>query len=150
MSFADNLESDFRMLIKWTEDFLCGVEIIDQQHREFVDLVNQYNHQLRTGLGRQNITGLFVSLAEYSSLHFDTEEELMDKYNYPDKEAHKEKHLNFKRTIAEHILNMRTGKIPMPAEIFRFMIDWADEHLPHKPDNEDARFGKFLREAGVK
>jgi hemerythrin len=138
------------MLIEWTQDYLCGVEIIDQQHKEFVDLVNQYNHQLREGMGRHNITNLFVNLAEYSSIHFNTEEELMDSYNYPDQEAHKERHLFFKRTIAEYILDMRIGKIPIPTKISSFMIEWINSHLPHNPDGEDARFGKFLRDVGAK
>jgi hemerythrin len=138
------------MVIEWKKESLCGVEVIDDQHRQLVNLANQFNQALLKGLGRPSLMNLFIDLADYTAYHFSSEEELMEKYKYPSFVEHKELHKGFKRKLAEYILGMRIGETPMPADVSRYLVDWLNNHLPYNPKGPDASLGIFLRSVGAK
>jgi hemerythrin len=137
------------MAIQWTSDLSSGVKVIDNQHRKLIELINHFNVAVQTGDARKVLMDLFVDLADYTSYHFQTEEELMERHNYYDIEEHKKLHFEFKRKLAEYILQYRAGDIPMPVNVSQFMVDWLIEHIKGHTQSADTKLGKFLNSRDV-
>jgi hemerythrin len=79
-------------LVAWSDDFLGGVAVIDDQHRRLVDLANRLGDDLREGRDATAVAASVRSLFEYAVLHFRTEEGLMDAYEVPDTDRHRQEH----------------------------------------------------------
>jgi diguanylate cyclase (GGDEF)-like protein/hemerythrin-like metal-binding protein/PAS domain S-box-containing protein len=79
-------------LVAWSDDFLGGVAVIDDPHRRLVDLANRLGDDLREGRDATAVAASVRSLFEYAVLHFRTEEGLMDAYEVPDTDRHRQEH----------------------------------------------------------
>ncbi len=123
----------------WLDEYKIGDSLIDQQHEHLFELANRiispYNDQQTTYLNS-------MALYDYVGKHFAAEESLMQKYDYPEYEAHKELHKSLAKkldSISEGILNDETTK----EDVTKFMKKWVLVHIL----NEDMRFGSFLKSA---
>ncbi|MEJ6949830.1 bacteriohemerythrin [Natronospora cellulosivora (SeqCode)] len=89
----------------WKDNYNIGVKIVDQQHKELFNRLNSFlkvvrsEEKLEDKLEEINKTLGFME--EYVVVHFESEEKVQKKYNYPDYEKHHEIHENFKREINE-------------------------------------------------
>jgi len=68
------------------------VAVIDQQHRELVNIFDRLNDAVKNHEPRKDIYRIIDDAITYSELHFATEERLMVKSAYPLIEDHKNKH----------------------------------------------------------
>jgi len=77
------------MQIEWKDIYKTGNDPIDNQHRQWFNKVNYF-------LEATDKDGRFVAarkLLEYTRLHFEHEEELMRRTNYPDAKLHTRRHV---------------------------------------------------------
>lgn len=68
-------------------------------------------------------------LSNYASYHFDTEEKYMIQHNYPDYEAHKKEHENYKINIAKLSFGAMNRDESVPLELLKFLVKWWLDHL---------------------
>ena len=68
-------------LIKWSPNFVTGIDIIDQQHRMLVDLMNELSEAHEAGKDRQLLVDLIKKLGVYAATHFAQEEEIFKANN---------------------------------------------------------------------
>ncbi len=82
------------MGLKFDESLLTGIQDIDIQHKLFFDAINGLE-----GLEeKQNADDLWFvvsNIEEYARSHFQTEEEYMRKFMYPDTDEHLDQHREF-------------------------------------------------------
>jgi hemerythrin-like metal-binding protein len=83
-------------------------------------------------------------LLAYLDAHFEHEEELMDRFHYPDAAAHKEAHSRF-RADAVSLISLYANSEADGKAILRSLRRWVETHVC----DVDARLGCFLREHGV-
>ena len=76
----------------WTDQFILGVEVIDQQHRTILDYVNQLDDARNNGQSKKQIGKLINKLVEYTLYHFSFEEGLQEKAGYPFLKPHQKSH----------------------------------------------------------
>lgn len=74
-------------LLKWEELLAVGVDIIDEDHRHAVDLLNRLDEA-----DDADFPALFNLLVEHLAEHFGHEEALMDKYGFFAAAVHKSEH----------------------------------------------------------
>jgi hemerythrin-like metal-binding protein len=67
----------------WSDDFLIGVEAIDDQHRYFVSQINSIVNAQKNGYPRDLQVRLLGGLLAYAEFHFMGEETLMAMHRYP-------------------------------------------------------------------
>lgn len=70
--------------LQWDDSLSVGVYLIDKQHMELVDLINNIADALETGAGKRTVSTLIRRFYDYTTTHFHAEESLMDHETYPD------------------------------------------------------------------
>lgn len=84
----------------FTKDLETGNALIDSEHRQLFDAVNQLLAACAAGKGRAELESTMRFLQDYTAKHFADEEKLQIQSQYPDYVNHKRYHDDFKRDVA--------------------------------------------------
>ena len=125
-------------LIKWNDDlYSVQIEAIDQHHKTLIGLINQLHEAMLAGRGKDIMDGILHELNDYTSYHFNAEEELMRKHSYPlnDYQFHKNEHDNFKVKLSELMEKYRNDERAISIDTFKFLKEWLLNHI-QKVDNK--------------
>src|ERR1043165_1814593 len=76
----------------WDEGIGTGVGSMDAEHRLQVTLVNAIEDLVRGGKDAEATGKTIAQLAEFTNVHFLSEELMMRLYSYPQHDAHKLEH----------------------------------------------------------
>jgi hemerythrin len=118
-------------LITWSKTFACGIKLIDDQHKEFVDLVNEmFNHA--TGDGEEEhiyFSKVIQKAIHYIKVHFATEEKIMRAIQYPDYAEHKKCHDFFTLEVLDNIRAYEGQKHHTLYAFTKFLKDWVLSHI---------------------
>ena len=127
------------VLVEWRDEFSIGIEEVDYEHQELIDLINEsYDEAQQKGsiLAAMDCLG---EIFEKISAHFALEEKVMKELNYDQYADHKEDHellLDKIRDIMEDISTLNEEQFGEQLK------DWFVNHFSTK----DARFHKFLHQ----
>lgn len=124
--------------VKWENAFSIGLEIIDNQHKELIDIINRIYEAQNSE--RKEFLKKFL---EYANFHFITEEKIIDKVKFPQTEKHKLSHKKFKEYIFSHFQNIENISID---DLFDFAVDWLVNHVLR----EDQELGLFIQKNNIK
>ncbi len=133
--------------VKWDESLSVGVELIDEQHRMWIDRINDLSAAIARHDGASKIIKTLDFLIEYTQFHFSTEEKHMVKNHYPGYENHRKFHEDLKVTLG-HLEEdfVEEGVNQALAESINvFLVNWLVNHIKAM----DVEFGKFLNEQGI-
>ena len=85
--------------IGWDDRYSVGIQLIDDQHKELIKLTNRlYIDCLTGGEGTQDYFKFALRRTmDYIEYHFSSEEQLLEKMRYPDRQNHKKQHEDFFR-----------------------------------------------------
>jgi hemerythrin len=118
-------------LITWSDTFAFGIKLIDDQHKELVDLVNEmFLHA--TGNDEQEheyFSSVIQKAVHYIKIHFATEEKLMRGINYPDYAEHKRNHDCFILDVLINIRDYETEKHYSLYTFTKYLKDWVLSHI---------------------
>jgi hemerythrin-like metal-binding protein len=131
--------------IKWSKDYETGVEEIDEQHHILVNTLNEANELLTKEYSLENLQNITKDLLSYALYHFETEEELMQEFNYEgeakkDYENHMKQHRDFSAKVVEVREALKSGDLIGKDELIQFLLDWLLNHI----EKTDKKLGKFL------
>jgi hemerythrin len=118
-------------LITWSNTFSFGIKPIDDQHKEFVDLVNDMFHHA-TGNNEQEreyFSKVIKKAVHYIKVHFATEEKIMLAIQYPDYAEHKRCHDCFILDVIDNIRKFETEKHYTLFSFTKFLKDWVLSHI---------------------
>ncbi|MGN7611478.1 bacteriohemerythrin [Magnetococcales bacterium HHB-1] len=118
----------------WSEEFITGVADIDDQHKILVHALNEASEKLSGDFHISTMEKIVQDLLSYAIYHFETEEELMEEYDYEiDSEDEYLTHLNQHRSFSSKVVEVHEGlKIgtPIPAvELLNFLNQWLVDHI---------------------
>ena len=124
-------------LVEWRDEFNIGIEEVDHEHQELIDLINEsYEEAKKEG----SITAAIDSLGEIFekiSAHFALEEKVMKELKYDQYEDHKEDH----EILLDNIRDLMEDVSSLDEDQFGEQLrDWFVNHFSTK----DARLHKFL------
>lgn len=117
--------------ITWSNTFSCGVKIIDDQHKELVDMVNEMLEHV-TGSEKEEydyFSKVINKIVNYFKLHFATEEKIMLAAQYPGYDEHKKVHEGFNHAVAEAFNGFVSGKRLSLFTFTRFLKNWVFSHI---------------------
>lgn len=89
------------MRYELTKDLETGNAIIDREHQELFQAVNQLLDSCGKGQGRAAMEPAIQFLIGYVDQHFSHEEQLQQESGYPGMPAHKAFHAGYKKTLHE-------------------------------------------------
>lgn len=114
--------------MEWNDSFSVNVAEIDEQHKKLIGMVNTFYDSIvddkKTAFG-----DLLNSLNEYAAYHFATEEKYMDKFDYPDRSAHRREHELFAEKALDVKKRFEEGSLVISHEISGFLRDWIADHV---------------------
>lgn len=86
---------------EFTKSLETGHSIIDREHRELIDAVNELMDACSSGKGLDAVHQTSKFLNDYVDRHFAHEEQLQQQSGYPGYDAHKTFHENYKKTLRD-------------------------------------------------
>ena len=118
-------------LITWSDDFSVQNKTIDEQHKELVRITNEFYAGCQKGgiLAKVYFFETIKSALHYIKTHFTTEEDFMQRANYPEYESHKMQHENLVARVNEQVKLFETQDNPDPAGFVKILMDWILQHI---------------------
>jgi len=124
----------------WKDSFAIGIEKIDQQHKVFLEYLNECYEQASRNSSAGIDPHLHEKLKEYASTHFRFEESLLQARGYHNLEFHIKQHKYFESQIAELDAEQTGGKARTTESLFVFLRDWFLCHILE----DDKKFVPFI------
>lgn len=120
-------------ICEFSEEYLIGNTLIDNEHRELFRLIGKANDLVREGvdLGQcDEIMEILGELKAYTEFHFSDEEEYMESIHYEGLEAQKRAHKAFIYKIAG-IQKEEIEKQPQEymQSLVEFLLGWLINHI---------------------
>lgn len=120
-------------MIEWRDEFLLGIEKIDEQHKKLFQIANEIHTTMKNQLVTDKydqIVRLITELKDYTIFHFTYEEDYMHSIGYRKLLSHKVEHHDF----VEKINNVDYGKIDTNQEqylmeLLDFIVEWIANHI---------------------
>lgn len=102
-------------ILEWIDDLALGDYSIDNHTKEFLRKSNEFIDAKNVGNGEERIDGYLNYLTEYAQKHFEAQEEMMKRINYPSIDDHISEHRMFVRSVAKLLkkrLLLRRESVP--------------------------------------
>ena len=118
-------------LITWSKTFACGIKLIDDQHKNLVDLVNEmFNHVSGDDEQEKSYLSRVINEAVmYIKVHFATEEKIMMATQFSGYADHKIAHDRFIATVGKNISDFSSGKKFTLYSFTNFLKNWILSHI---------------------
>jgi hemerythrin len=133
-------------LIQWTNALSVDVAEVDKQHQKLIQMINDLNEAMQSGKGKEAVGKIIGGLIDYTQTHFKYEENIFDKYSYPDTPAHKAKHVEFVNKISEFNNGLKQGQLSLSIKIMDYLSDWLKNHIM----KIDKQYTPFFHSKGLK
>jgi hemerythrin len=116
--------------LAWRDEFLVGTPLIDGQHQELLAHINDLAAKVAKG-NFVGIDDIMKFIGEYVQMHFETEEGIMRRLNYPHIAAHIQEHRSFTQRylrLADEIAQQCHSRLYLGFRIQLFLFDWFANH----------------------
>ncbi len=135
--------------MKWKSSYAIGVEAIDKQHERLFD-ISERIEELFLLPGHMDkfdeIVGIIEELKAYVIYHFNEEQQLMEKIQYPKYFSHLVEHQDFIEKINDFDLHeLDHAQQQQLRELVDFIMTWLVEHVLEK----DKAFATYCREKNM-
>ena len=133
--------------IEWSDKISVGIQEIDEQHKQLVELINRLYDAMTGGEDKVKATQeIMAELMQYTVVHFAVEECLFRIFEYPDYEDHCTHHEELRNQVFEINLKVQSGEQLVTPELLFFLRKWITNHIMV----EDKKYSPFLLKQGMK
>lgn len=126
-------------LLIWNEDLDTGIDVIDDQHKRIVELINRLT-LVSKGKIDGNVGDVLAELIDYTLSHFVFEEELMEEAGYPFSKAHKRVHDIFTTRVSEYQMRFNAGE-DVTDSLRDMLSRWLFNHIK----GDDKAYARTVR-----
>ncbi len=127
------------MTVEWRGEMSVGNEVIDDDHKHLIDLINEYE----SAIARKNpviLEDAVNGLLDYAKSHFEREENLMTAVHYPQRNLHRDHHRDLLRRVQDFHKGLCEDHQIDIEDASRFLHDWFVQHVL----NEDLKLRPYL------
>jgi hemerythrin len=128
-------------LINWNESYSVNHPEMDKQHQKLIEIINTLFDYFKEGKAQEIISEILREVIDYANFHLNSEEKLLNKYNYPLKESHIKKHRLFKEKIEEFKTLINSNANDAHYKLIEYLKDWWENHILI----EDMQYANFLQ-----
>lgn len=126
----------------WRDEYVTGIDTIDQQHQSLFTLINTLHEAMVQGHGHDVLLETINKLVIYVKEHFETEEKVMEQYQYPGLQEHREIHQKLTQDVLDFKAKMEKKEPFLTLEVSRFLTEWLIHHIK----GEDLKMINYLQE----
>ena len=118
-------------IVKWSSTFSVGVKVIDDQHKELLNLLNDmFNHVSENHEEERKYFSQVVKKAvNYVKVHFQTEEKFMIYTMFPGYAEHKKAHDTFTFSVIKYVQQFEEKKRFVLLDFTKFLKEWVLTHI---------------------
>jgi hemerythrin len=127
-------------LLHWEKRYSVGIEAVDHEHRELVDLVNRLYDEARARGSKIAALGFFGDLFKAISAHFALEERFMRERGYDQLMQHKNDHERLLDEIRDIMEDYETTDLFDEQLLAQRLDAWFSRHF----ETHDARLHHAL------
>lgn len=131
--------------IAWDDSLSVGVQEIDSQHQQLIDIINDLDATM-AGEDETLMRTVIERLKDYAIVHFDTEEGLLEAKDYPDLKNHQLEHWEFIKKVKKFDQGHQLGLKTLREELVRFLTQWLIRHIK----GTDSKYAPFLAGKGLR
>jgi len=131
--------------VDWKDEYSVGIESIDQQHKNLINLINMLQTTVDYSTGEAFERECLAAVVDYTKTHFVYEEGLMSKYGYPDFEAHKAQH----QKMINKINDLLAAYEEHPESAMKNALDFLKQWLIRHINGTDKLYSEFLLSKGA-
>ena len=127
-------------LLQWEKRYSVGIEAVDHEHRELVDLINKLHEKATMQGSKVAVLGFFGDLYKAVSAHFALEERFMREKRYDQLPQHKGDHERLLDEIRDIMEDYEVNDF-FDEKLLAQRIDaWFSRHF----ESHDARLHRAL------
>lgn len=133
----------------WSEEYSVRNSVIDEQHQIFFGIANDLIDVVTDGTTDKAVVLEKVSkLGDYAMFHFATEEEMFEKYGYPEAPEHISAHNVFRdeaKRLIDDVNNGEGDAIREAEQAAEFAGNWLMNHIQIM----DKKYSQFFIDQGL-
>jgi hemerythrin len=132
------------LAIRWRDSYAIGIKEIDDQHKQLFMAIDKLFTACAQGKGNEEVGNTLVFLEDYTKVHFDDEQKLHNKYNYPERTSHKDNHEKFLKDLSKlrAQFNEEGTGVLFISTVNKAVLDWLIHHI----GNSDKAFATFVKQ----
>lgn len=134
--------------LRWKPEYSVGVEAVDHEHRELIELVNRIGKTLISGRPLSEVEDEFGDLHRAISSHFALEERFMRERGYDQLPQHKADHERLLDDLREIMDGYRDGRKDSMAQLTEVVDSWFAVHFQTHDARLHGRLGGPGGDAG--
>lgn len=126
-------------LLEWSGDFVLGDAMMDNTHREFVDMLN------RIGAAADgDLLGALDDFIVHTEAHFGQEDRWMQATAFPPQHCHQGEHAYVMETMREVRQRVANGQVHLAVVLAKAIAEWFPRHAA----TMDAMLAAFMKQTG--
>ncbi len=133
-------------LFTWNDSYSVKVALCDQQHKKLFEIINELADAMRVGKGNEIVSKTVGELLQYTRTHFQQEEALLKRANYPQLAPHQEQHKKFVADVEGLLKQTREGRAANSIQVLNLLRDWLVNHI----QKTDKAYSDCLNAAGIR
>lgn len=135
-------------IAEWRPEYSVYVRSMDEQHKRFFEILNRLFESLVTGRIEDEGEVILRGLEDYTRAHFRSEEVIMERYGYPEKEleAHRREHRRFTQIVQDYREKYEANPAAIGMPMFYVVKSWFTDHIL----GTDKRYGEYFKRLGIK
>ncbi|MBI5220995.1 MAG: hemerythrin family protein [Candidatus Liptonbacteria bacterium] len=143
------------MRFPWKAEYSVGIQVIDQQHRHFLEIADYAHRRSRSFfVSKKEVGSVIAELTEYILNHLATEEKYFKEFNYesfdPENDRlHVKAHDIFRQDMEQYLTKVKdpgTNIKKLARDISDFTGGWLIGHIL----TMDKKYAPFLLSRGLK
>ncbi|MGA3343697.1 MAG: bacteriohemerythrin [Terracidiphilus sp.] len=132
-------------LITWNSKYSVGVQVLDDQHKALLKVLNEFHAASMTGKAKEVAGPSMRQIVALAREHFSTEQRMMESAGYPGLAEHRATHEKLAIKLTEFVSRHEKGDTTMYSQLLYFMRDWLSKHM----QTEDQQYVPWLASHGV-
>lgn len=117
--------------LKWSNDFVLGIDEIDQQHQALVEKIKALDALTHVEPGEHTTRQLLADLTDYVREHFLLEECLMAKGRCSTELVfrHRVEHAYFRSVLKDVKSDFEGGRATVTISLIEYLVNWLLHHI---------------------
>ena len=116
-------------LIEWKAHYSVGVDAVDHEHQEMIDLINEVHEKLIAEGETPDVTGFLGEIFRAISAHFALEERFMREHRYDQLNEHKAAHEELLDDIRDIMDGYEADPEAARAQLSSRLDSWFTDHF---------------------
>ncbi len=129
--------------LQWSEALATGIDLVDEQHRQLLDIFNRAATALTQAASAAELGRLLDALVDYTHYHFREEAQLMAQW--PIDAGHRAMHLRAHHSFSEFLRQARALAQSHPSDVGVDLLAFLAQWLLHHIAGVDARMAREIR-----